>query len=544
MSQLTRRGLLVRTATLTAGLGLLVGCGPSTPAAPTVATASTSVNGGTLTWGQWDKNDDIDPALSSGAAALEVVTNVLEPVVTIDADEKVYPYLASSWSSDPDYRRWSFTLRDDVTFHDGTKLDSSAVKRTWDRIVDPTTKAAGVVSLLGPIDQIQAPDPRTVVVTFKEPYPLFPIQIWRPYFGIVSPKQLDSLKPGEKLTSLIGTGPYRWSGRSADGVVTLEANPDHAWGPPILKNSKAAHLQTLKFRAIPEDATRVATLESGENLLIDDVPEADYARLKGDGRFTFVETPRKGLSIGFFINVEKPPTNDLAVRQAINYSVDRKSIVSKVFFGVGSPTVGPLTPGVWAQLPEVESQYGYDPQKAGQILDGAGWTAGSDGMRSKDGQSLSLVLVTFRSPWTDIAQILQSQLRAVGMDVQVQAMERGPYLDFVRKFQHNLCASAGTDVDPDQLRLRYSSTSQGANFTAMKDPQLDDLLNKGSLSPLGSDQRKQTYADIQRRLMDLLPFVSVLSQVRVEGMANKVQGLQMGPDGLNAEPLLDVSLSA
>ena len=543
--QLTRRTLLLRTTTLAAGLGLLVGCGPSAPGAPTLATTpSTATKGGTLTWGQWDKNDDVDPALSSGAAALEVVTNVLEPVVTIDADEKVYPYLASSWSSDPDYKRWTFILRDDVTFHDGTKLDSTAVKRTWDRIIDPATKAAGVVSLLGSIDQVQAPDPRTVVVTFKDPYPLFPVQIWRPYFGILSPKQLDGLKRGDKLTSLVGTGPYKWSTRSADGVVTLELNPDHAWGPPILNNNKAAYMQTLKFRAIPEDATRVATLESGENLLIDDVPEVDYARLKGDGRYTFVETPRKGLAIGFFINVERPPTNDVAVRQAINYSVDRKSIVSKVFFGVGTPTVGPLTPGVWGQLAEVENQYAYDPQRAQQLLDGAGWAVGADGVRSKGGQRLSLTLVTFRSPWTEIAQILQSQLRTVGMDVQVQTMERGPYLDFVRKFQHNLCASAGTDVDPDQLRLRYSSSSQGANFTALKDARLDDLLNKGSLLPLGSDQRKQTYADIQRRLMELLPFVSVLSQVRVEGMANKVHGLQMGPDGLNAEPLLDVSISA
>jgi peptide/nickel transport system substrate-binding protein len=486
----------------------------------------------------------VDPALSSGAAALEVVTNVLEPVVSIDAEQRVHPYLASSWTSDPDYKRWTFTLRDDVTFHDGAKLDSSAVKRTWDRILDPATKAAGVVSLLGPIDQIQTPDARTVAVTFKEPFPLFPIQIWRPYFGILSPKQLDAVKPGEKLTSLIGTGPYRWGGRSADGVIGLEAYPDHAWGPPTVKNTKVPYVQTLKFRAISEDATRVSTLESGENLLIDDVPEADYARLKADGRFRFVETPRKGLPIGFFINVDKAPTSELAVRQAINYSVDRKSIVSKVFFGVGTPTVGPLTTGVWGRLAELESQYGFDPQKAAQILEGAGWKAGPDGIRARDGQRLTLVLATFRSPWTEIAQVVQSQLRSVGMDVQVQKMERGPYLDFVRTLKHNLCASAGTDVDPDQLRTRYASTSQAANFSGLKDKPLDDLLNKGSLLPLGSEQRKQVYADIQNRLMELLPFVSVLSQIRIEGMASSVRGLQMGPDGLNAVPLLDLSIEA
>ena len=537
---ITRRAFLYTTIA-SIGLGLVVGCASSVPP---VAPTSSPGNGGVLTWGQWDSNDDVDPALASGASALEVVTNVIEPVVTIDADENVYPYLASSWTSDPDFKRWTFTLRDDVNFHDGAKLDSSAVKRSWDRIIDPATKAAGVVGLLGPIDQVQAPDPRTVVVTFKDSYPLLPIEIWRPYFGILSPKQLDTLKPGEKLTSLIGTGPYRWAGRSADGVISLEANPDHAWGPPVIKNGKSPYVQSLKFRSIPQDATRVATLESGENLLIDDVPEADYARLKGDNRFSFVETPRKGLALGFFINVSKPPTDEVAVRQAINYSVDRKSIVSKLFFGVGTPTVGPLASGVWSRVAELENQYGYDPQKAAHVLDGAGWKTAGDGLRTKDGQRLTLSMVTFRSPWTEMAQVLQSQLRAVGMDVQVQTMQRGPYLDYVRKFQHNLCASAGTDVDPDQLRLRYASSSQGANFTALKDTRLDDMLNKGSLSALGSDQRKQIYADVQSRLMELLPFVSILSQVRVEGMAARVRGLQMGPDGLNAEPLLDLSIQA
>ncbi len=276
--QLTRRALLLRAVTTTAGLGLLaVGCAPGAPSAPaargaTPAPVDNPRKGGVLTWGQWDRNDDIDPALSSGAAALEIVTNVLEPLVAIDADEKVYPYLASSWTSDADFKTWTFTLRDDVTFHDGSRLDSSAVKRSWDRIIDPATKAAGVVSLFGPINEIQAPDPRTVVVTFKDPFPLFPVQIWRPYFGILSPKQLDAVKPGEKLASLVGSGPYRWAGRSADGVISLEANPDHAWGPPALKNTKAPYLQGLKFRSITEDASRVATLESGENLLIDDVP--------------------------------------------------------------------------------------------------------------------------------------------------------------------------------------------------------------------------------------------------------------------------------
>src|SRR5690349_401951 len=108
--RLTRRAMLLRAAGASAGLGLLaIGCGRAGPAAPAVATNAPADNprkGGVVTWGQWDRNDDVDPALSSGAAALEVVTNVLEPLVAMDADEKIYPYLASSWNSDPEFKTW------------------------------------------------------------------------------------------------------------------------------------------------------------------------------------------------------------------------------------------------------------------------------------------------------------------------------------------------------------------------------------------------------------------------------------------------------
>src|SRR5215467_6755012 len=375
------------------------------------------------------------------------------------------------------------------------------VKRNWERIVDPATKAAGVVSLFGPIDKIDAPDPRTLVVTFTEPFPLFLQAVWRQYFGVMSAKVLDALKPGEQVQTLIGSGPFKHTGRTPDGAVLLQANPNYAWGAGLLTNRAAPHIQSIRLRTIAEDATRVATLESGESLVIDEVSEPDYNRLKSDKRFKFIEAPRRGLALGFFINVDKAPANDVAVRQAMNYAVDRKLIVDRLFFGVHKPTVGPLAEGVWGRWDGAEQLFGFDAKKAGQILDDAGWKTGSGGTRQKDGQQLSMVLATFRSPWNELAEILQSQYRAVGIDLQVQKMERGPYLDFTRAYQHNLCASAGTNIDPDELRQRYHSKNRPAsNFANLSDDQLDALLVKGAQQPLNSDERRQTYEAAQRRL--------------------------------------------
>src|SRR5204863_3035664 len=149
------------------------------------------------------------------------------------------------------------------------------------------------------------------------------------------------------------------------------------------------------------------------------------------------------------------------------------------------------------------------------ILDQAGWAVGSDGIRARLGQRLQLVLATFRNPWSQIAQAMQGQLREVGIDLQVQNMARGPYLDFIRRGDHHLCASAGTSLDPDELRSRYHSANIGrSNFSSLNDAMLDELLTLGAVQTMGSPERRQTYETIQRRLMDLLPFVSFMSQQR------------------------------
>lgn len=539
-------------AALASACGGAVGTAPAGSAAGATQAASGTTTkpsavqaGGTLTWALWDAIDSIDPATASGASALEIIHNIIEPLVMIDENEKIYPYLATKWTMDDGGKRFTFTLRDGVTFHDGTPLEAIAVKRSWERILDPATKAAGVADLYGPVEAITAPDAKTVVVTYKVPYPTLPLQAWRPYFGILSPKYLDTLKPGEKITAPIGTGPFKFAGKSADGVVTLEAFKEYAWGPEQEANRKAPYLQAIKYRSIIEGATRVATLESGENLLIDEIPEADYGRLKGDKRFRFVDAPNKGHTVGFYFNVTKAPTDDRTVREAINWAVDRQAIVQKLFFGVHRVSVGPLSAGVWGRLEELEKRYTFDQKKAQQVLDEAGWKAGPDGIRAKDGQKLSLVLATFRDPWSQIAEAVQGQLRPVGIDLQVQKMERGAYLDFVRAYKHNMCASSTTSLDPDGvLRLVYESSAKGkGNFSGLNDPQLDDLLRKGAQQEIGDPARRKTYEDAQRRIMESMPYVGVMTQLRVKAMAAKVRNLPMGPDGLNTGLLNDLGFS-
>jgi peptide/nickel transport system substrate-binding protein len=544
-SLLYRREFLRRSALAAASVAV-VACTPQgvTTASPTVKPSASPVRGGTLTFGQWDKIDSIDPALTTGAAAGEVAQNILDTLVTMDADQKFYPALASKWTIEDSGKKFTFTLRDGVKTHDGGTITADAVKRSFERILDPKLKAGAVTSLIGPLDAITTPDTKTVIFTFKQSYYAFMLQIWRYFFGILSPKYLDSLKPGDSAVAPVGSGPFKFVSRSADGVVTLEQFADYNWGNDLTVNKAVPYLQTVKFRAITDASTRVATLESGENLLIDEVTEADYARLKADSRFTFVNSPRASHTLGFFMNVTRAPTDEKPVREAVNWAIDRKSIVEKLFFGVHKVSVGPLSEGVWARLAEIETSLGFDPAKAKTILDTAGWKVGASGpIREKSGQKLEILLATFRSPWSEIAEAMQSQLRDVGIDLKVQKMERGPYLDYVRAYKHNMAATASTSVDPDGvLRIVYHSSGRGSgsNFANVNDPALDALLIKGQGQELGTPDRKKTYEDAQRKVMEILPYVGVMSQVRVEAMSTKVHGFKPGPDGLTGAPLNDV----
>ena len=544
LAEMRRREFLRRSALAAASVAVFA-CTPA--AAPQARPSASPRKGGTLTWGMWDKIDSIDPALTTGAAAGEIAQNIVDTLITIDPEQKIHPMLATKWTIEDSSRRFTFTLRDGVKFHDGSLLTAAAVKGSFDRILDPKTKAGAVVSLVGPIDTITTPDEKTVVFTFKQPYPAFMLQIWRYFFGVLSPKYLATLKPGDVAAEPVGSGPFKFAGRSSDGVVTLQAFADYSWGSEIFKNRAAPYLDTLKFRAITEPSTRIATLESGENLLIDEIPEADYSRLKNDARFQFVFSPRASHTLGFSMNVTKAPTDDHAVREAVNWAIDRKSIVDKVFFGVHHVSVGPLSEGVWARDDSIEKMFTFDPAKAKAVLDLAGWKLGSGPIRQKGGQDLTILLATFRSPWTEIAQAMQSQLRDVGIDLKVQVMERGPYLDYVRGYKHNMAATSSTAIDPDGvLRVCYHSANRvsGSNFSNLSDPQLDALLIKGQTQELNTAERKQTYVDAQKKIMDILPFVGVMSQVRVEAMAKKVHDFKAGPDGLTGTPMNDAWVEA
>src|SRR5450756_1447324 len=183
----------------------------------------------------------------------------------------------------------------------------------------------------------------------------------------------------------IGTGPYKLSKISAEGI-TLEPHPDY-YGP-------VPHLAQLRFRFYPDYATALAALEKGDVDAFSNLDPQDVARLKANEKLAIYSAPDYLRYSVLFLNNSSPVFNDRAVRQAAAYAINRDRLIQTVLYGQGSPGKGPVSPGSWAFDPKAKS-YEYDPKKAESLLESAGWQdSNGDGIREKDGQPLSFVVLT------------------------------------------------------------------------------------------------------------------------------------------------------
>jgi ABC-type transport system substrate-binding protein len=364
---------------LAAALALGIAAGPA---------AGQPVSGGDFTFGYSSSFVDIlDPHVTSQSVSHFIMANIFDPLVYLRTNGEFAPGLAESWAQSTDGLTWTFKLKRGVTFHDGTSFNAEAVKFSFDRMVDPETKSrqAGV-ALRGFYDRTDVVDGNTVRIVLKKPKASFLTVISQVFFAPVSPKAARELG-AEFGRKPVGTGPFKFVEWVQNQHVKLVRNPDYTWGPPFLHKGPA-HFATLTFRQIPDAGARLAALESGQVDAVDVPPTHQLERLRADPRFQVKSAPQPGMPWGWPMNTKRAPTDELKVRQAMIYALDRAALVKNVLQGAYRPAYGPLTPVTFGYNPAVEKMYPYDPRKAEALLDEAGWKKGPDGIRVKDGKPL------------------------------------------------------------------------------------------------------------------------------------------------------------
>src|SRR5262249_12451800 len=263
--------------------------------------------------------------------------------------------------------------------------NAAAVKWNFDRIVDPNYKAGGALLSLQGYAGSKVVDDSTVVVTFKEPYAPFLTYAAGATLALLSPKTTPT--QGEAVNQKpVASGAFVVTEYSQKDHVTIVRNPEYNRRAPWSDHQGPAYLDRIIFKIIPESGTRVATLQSGETQMISalNAPAAVLSRLDREKNLRVERNPYPRAPQIWMLNVTMPPTNEVKVRQALNYGINRAAFAESVFKGLGKAACSPLTQAM-LPAPELCKQYAYNPQKAAQLFEEAGWKMGPNNIRMKDG---------------------------------------------------------------------------------------------------------------------------------------------------------------
>jgi peptide/nickel transport system substrate-binding protein len=507
---------------------------PTTPPAASTATPTTApapaavpvASGGSLVYGlSGDFDDTLDPQVTNFDTTIRVTLNVCEPLVWEPEPGKFVPGLADTWDISPDAKVYTFNLKKGVKFHDGTPFNAAAVKFTLDRIVDPTTKAGQSHDQLGPYDHTELVDDFTVKVVMKQPYaPL--LTNMNGYLGIVSPTAVQKMGAAEFARHPVGSGPFIFKEWVPKDHVTLVKNPDYNWGSSFFKHTGPAYLDEVTYKIIPEPSVRTGTLKTGETQIIDEVDPLEYATLSKDSRFGVISKGQPGSGWLLLLNTtSKGAISDPAVRQAMEFAVDREGLNKSVFQGLNKPAWSPLMRPTFAYDPSTEQIYNFDPDKAKQLLGEAGWQPGSDGIRAKAGQKLEIAFPIISRPRDKaMAESVQASLRDVGIDLKVDPLERAAAREAYNQNRYDSSFMWFSYGDPDVLRtIFHSDNVQAFNRARYTVPEVDKMLEEAAgLTDL--PKRADIYKQIQQRVLKDTAVVPLVDTVVYNAKRAEVQG--------------------
>lgn len=462
--------------------------------------------GGDLVFVHQQRATSLDANVWTATNAARIMRQIYDPLVWQPDGGVFVPGLATRWEISDDGLEYTFWLRDDVVFHDGTPFNAEAVKATFDRMVDPATRSLQV-GRLGPYERSEVLDEFTVRVVLSEPFNVFMSNLSEVALAPASPTAVERLGDDYALNP-VATGPFRVQGWPDDNTVVLERNPDYAWGPEFWNNRGPAYLDTITYRFVEESATRLITIETGEADIIDAPPAQELDRLEASGRYQIDSFVVPGMPQILNVNITVSPTDELAVRRAVMHAVDREALASVLFFGVNPPAHGPLSSGSWAFWPAIAEMYPFDLELAGQLLDEAGWVMNdATGIRERDGVPLRIRHVTSSGGDNPrVSEFFQGSVLEVGIDWVVEAMQYEATVVRYAANDYEASRLAYALIDPhDAFFLAYhSSQIEGGgqfNRTRIDDPEIDDLIARGEAST-DAEERHAIYRELQERIMD------------------------------------------
>ncbi|MEC0109272.1 ABC transporter substrate-binding protein [Paenibacillus taichungensis] len=490
--------------------------------------AAGQAEGGNLTYALATSPDTLDPHRSGLAVTVRAIRTIYDNLVVQLPDGSIKPWLAKEWSVSEDGKSYTFKLREDVKFHDGTPFNAEAVKFNLDRVIDPATKAANSLALIRPYSSSEVIDEYTIKVNLEQPSQAFLGNLSQALLGIVSPTAAK--KYGDQLgKNPVGTGPYTFVKWDENADIVVAKNKDYNWAPATVENEGAPHIDTITFKIVPEEATRIGSVQSKQVLAAETVPPQNIAALKNDPNQQLLQANTVGLPYTLFFNLRKAPWDDVKVRQAVQSAVDVESIVKTLYLGNYERAWSALSPGILGYNASLEGSINPDINKANQLLDEQGWIKGADGIREKDGKKLTLHYVDGspnREKRNDIAAIIQQQLKQVGIAVEVEITKDVATVIY-QNWDYDLYGNSQVNSDPNALYAFYHTSAEGERPTlsGLSDPKIDKLLEQGAVET-DQDKRVDIYNQIQQYLIEQAVILPIYVFPYTVAASKSVQGIK------------------
>jgi len=474
------------------------------------------------------------PTITSDGASLEVAGQIYSGLVTFDKDLNPVGDLAESWEFSRDCRDLTFRLRPGVKWHDGQPFTADDVVFTWETIIDPKVPSPYKAEY-EKVESVRADGPGVVRIHYSQPFAkaltnwasgMLPKHLLERYVREGRIKEAP-----QNWSAPVGTGPYRFKELRSGEKIVLVSNPDYWDSRPYISRivyriipSQATTFLELKAKGV--DATSLTALQYKR--------QTDYRAF--ENAFRKFRNPGNAYTyVGF--NLKDHRFADPRVRHAFAHAIDKREVIDGVRLGLAREATGPYKPGTWVYTDKVTT-YPYDMNKARQLLAEAGWKErNADGLLVKDGRPFTFELLTNQGndERKKIAEIVQAQLRELGVGVEIRTLEWAALLkEHIKKRNFDaIVLGWGIGIDPDQYVVWHSSqmANEKLNHISYSNPEVDRMLELGRTTCV-REERVKYYHRLQELLAEDLPLIFLYFSDALPVVSSRIYGIDPGPNGI------------
>lgn len=478
--------------------------------------------------------DNLDPHDTTMAYSSYVMSLIYDPLMVLDFDNEPSPAVGDGWEISDDGTEWTIGINDGIEFHNGDPLTADDVVFTFERFMDmsPTMWAAGTFY------DVEETDDMEVTFYFEEPYAPWEVHTTSSYFGIIPRGPVED-DPDEFAINPIGSGPYEIDEWIQDDRVVLERNDN--WNTPTfpgIESEDPPEPERLIIRTIPEDTPRIQELRTGDiDMIIDDLPSREVDQLEGDAEVE-VSSDLSNFFNYVMIHNELAPTDELEVRQAMAYAINRDQIVNDIYDGYAEINHAPVSENLpwWAgeELQEQGLGFEYDPDRARELLEEAGWEDTGGEYRERNGETLSIEMVGANAPSEELqtSEEIMSMLTEVGFDVDLTPYESTTAYAIMEDGETNaMFAGLGWFETSIMEFLLHSDNIPTTNRSRFDDAEVDSLLDQAAQT-VDQEEREELYLEAQIRAMEQVACIPIQTPYDHVAMQQDLSGFRIQPQTL------------